>query len=102
MSLIRSVGFRAATFASAEEFLTSSYLSNTDCLILDVRLPGMGGFELHRQLSLGNQPMPIIFISAHADDGARTQGLKAGAVDFLDKPFSEDALFRALDSALKR
>ena len=101
-SLIRSVGFRAQTFASAEEFLRSTWLSDTDCLILDVRLPGIGGLDLQRQLSLGNQAIPIVFISAHGDDFARRQGLKAGAVDFLDKPFSEEALLRALDSALKR
>ena len=101
-SLIRSVGFRAQTFASAEEFLRSTWLSDTDCLILDVRLPGIGGLDLQRQLWIGNQAIPIVFISAHGDDCARMQGLRAGAVDFLDKPFSEEALLKALDSALKR
>src|SRR5258708_6945152 len=81
-SLIRSVGFRTETFNSAEEFLKSTYLSNTDCLILDVRLPGINGLELQHQLSLANHTIPIIFISAHGDNGIRMHGLKAGAVDF--------------------
>jgi FixJ family two-component response regulator len=101
-SLIRSVGFRAATFGSAEEFLKSTYLSKTDCLLLDVRLPGISGLELQRQLSAANQSIPIILISAHGDHGARLQGLSAGAVDFLDKPFSEEDLLRALGSIFQR
>ena len=101
-SLIRSVGFRAQTFASAEQFLRSTCLGDTDCLILDVRLPGISGLDLQRQLSLANQKIPIIFISAHGDDATRMQGLRAGAVDFLNKPFSEEALLKAFDTALKR
>jgi len=82
--------------------LRSTRLGDTDCLILDLRLPGISGLDLQRTLSLANQAIPIVFISAHADDCVRMEGLRAGAVDFLDKPFSEKALLSALDSALKR
>jgi FixJ family two-component response regulator len=71
------------------------------CLILDVRMPGMSGLELQRQLGAANWPIPIIFVTAHADDDARARALTAGAVDFLSKPFREEALLDAIDTALK-
>ena len=101
-NLLRSVGFRTQGFASAEAFLRSNHIPDTTCLILDVRMPGMSGLELQRQLGAANWHIPIIFISAHADDDARARALAAGAVDFLYKPFHEEALLTAIDTALKR
>jgi FixJ family two-component response regulator len=99
-SLIRSVGFRAVVFPSAEDFLRSSHLQDTACLIVDVRMPGMSGLELQRQLAAANYSMPIIFITAHGDEEARARALRAGAVAFLDKPFSDEVLLRAVQAAL--
>jgi FixJ family two-component response regulator len=101
--LIRSIGFTAKVFASAEEFLNSDHLRDTNCLILDVRLPGMNGIELHRHLVANQHDLPVIFITAHgSDDEARSRALRDGAVDYLIKPFSEDALLNAVDVALSR
>jgi FixJ family two-component response regulator len=99
-SLLKSVGMRVAVLASAEEFLSSPHLEVTDCLILDVRMPGMNGLELQRQLSAANSRIPVIFITAHGDEEARAQALAAGAVAFLHKPFSEEALLSAIEIAL--
>jgi FixJ family two-component response regulator len=99
--LIRSVGFGARVFASAEEFLNSDRLSDTDCLILDVRMPGMNGLELQRHLAANHLAMPVIFITAHGDEEARVRALNGGAVEYLLKPFSEEALLKAIDTALK-
>jgi FixJ family two-component response regulator len=99
-SLLRSVGLRVAVFASAEDFLNSSQLQATDCLIVDVRMPRMSGIELQRQLTTANYPMPIIFITAHGDAETRARALRAGAVAFLDKPFSDEVLLRAVQEAL--
>jgi FixJ family two-component response regulator len=99
--LIRSVGFGALVFASAEEFLNSNHLSDTDCLILDVRMPGMNGLELQRRLAASHMSIPVIFITAHGDEEARVRALNGGAVEYLLKPFSEDALLTAIDTALK-
>jgi len=99
-SLIRSVGFRAVVFPSAEDFLRSSHLQDTACLIVDVRMPGMSGLELQRQLAAANYSMPIIFITAHGDEEAHARALRAGAVAFLDKPFSDEVLLRAVQAAL--
>ena len=98
-SLIDSMGFRAVVFASGEAFLKSPQISETDCLIADVRMPGMSGLELQERLNATN-PLPIVFISAHDDGEARARGLRAGAIDFLKKPFSEDALVRAISACL--
>ena len=99
-NLIRSVGFRAQGFSSAEAFLNSSELHDTACLILDVRMPGMSGLDLQRQLVAANSPIPIVFITSHGDDDTRARALEAGAVAFLYKPFREEALLKAIDSAL--
>ena len=101
-SLIDSVGFHAEVFESGEEFLKSPYVSQTDCLIADVRMPGMSGLELQERLNASNSSIPIVFISAHDDSDARVRGLRAGAVDFLKKPFSEDALLGAISTSLDR
>ena len=99
-SLIDSMGFRAEVFASGEAFLNSPHISQTDCLIADVRMPGMSGLELQERLNAANSSIPIVFISAHDDGEARARGLRAGAVDFLKKPFSEDSLVRAISACL--
>jgi FixJ family two-component response regulator len=99
--LIRSVGFAVKVFASAEEFLNSDHLRNTDCLILDVRMPGMNGLELQRQLAASYSKIPVIFITAHGEEEVRARALNGGAVDYLLKPFSEEALLNAIDAALK-
>jgi FixJ family two-component response regulator len=99
--LMRSVGFAVNVFASAEEFLDSDRLHDTDCLILDVRLPGMNGLELQRQLAISHSEIPIIFITSYEDDEMRARALNAGAVDYLFKPFSTEDLLDAIDKALK-
>jgi FixJ family two-component response regulator len=99
--LLRSMGLRAAAFASAEEFLQASQLQDTACVIVDVRMPGMSGLELQQHLATIQCPVPLIFITAHGDEEARARALRAGAVDFLDKPFSEEVLLRAIQSALQ-
>ena len=101
-SLIDSVGFRAEVFDSGEKFLNSPYLSQTDCLIADVRMPGMSGLELQDRLSAAGRSIPIVFISAHDDREARARGLRAGAIDFLQKPFSEDSLLGAISVCLDK
>ena len=98
--LIRSVGFRVMVFASAEGFLSSNRVSDTNCLILDVRMPGMNGVELQHRLAASHTPIPVIFITAHGDEEARVRALNDGAVEYLLKPFSEEALLKAIDTAL--
>jgi FixJ family two-component response regulator len=100
-NLIRSVGLRAQGFSSAEAFLSSNQVHETRCLVLDVRMPGMSGPELQRQMAVANSHIPIIFITAHANDAQRTQALEAGAVAFLHKPFYEEELLNAIEAALK-
>jgi len=100
--LIRSIGLGVQTFASAEDFASSAQLEQTDCLILDVRMPGMSGLDLQRELVASERDIPIIFITAHgSDDGTRARALRDGAVAYLIKPFSEDALLKAVNAALK-
>jgi FixJ family two-component response regulator len=99
--LIRSFGFAVEAFASAEEFLTSDRLRDTRCLILDVRMPGMNGIELQRRLAASHREIPVIFITAHGDESTRSQALRDGAVDYLLKPFTEEALLSAIHAALK-
>jgi FixJ family two-component response regulator len=98
--LLKSVGFQAELFASAEEFLTSGRLPGTACLILDVRMPGMSGVELQEQLIATDSAVPIIFMTAHGDEDARARALERGAVDYLHKPFSDDALLGAIARAI--
>jgi FixJ family two-component response regulator len=99
--LLRSFKFNVKALASAEEFLNSDCLAETACLVLDVRMPGMSGLELQRQLAVSNSDVPIIFITAHEDEDQRRQALEAGAVAFLYKPVYEEALLNAVDTALK-
>jgi len=98
---IRSLGFAVRLFDSAEEYLSWPDLRKTNCLILDVRMPGMSGPELHRLLVASQRGVPVIFITAHGDEEARSRALGDGAVDFLRKPFSEEALLKAIHVALR-
>ena len=100
--LLRSSGFRAEAFASAEEFLNSKSAAETACLILDLRMPGMNGLELQRRLTQNGNRVPIIFLSAHASEEDERSALHAGAVQFLRKPISKEALLSAIREALKR
>lgn len=97
--LMDSAGLEATAFSSAEEFLASPSRDETTCLILDVRMPGMDGLELQRRLVASNWRAPIIFISAHAEAGARERALQAGAMRFFEKPFNSSALLDAIDAA---
>ena len=101
LSLLRSAGYRAEVFASAREFLDSPQLDATACLILDVRMPGMDGFELQRFLNGAQRQIPIIFITAHATENEEESARKAGAVDFLRKPVNDEKLLNAIQTALK-
>jgi len=101
-SLMRSVSFRVDTFRSAEDFLASEHVSHTACLILDVYLPGMGGFELQSHLNKLSRGIPIVFITAHADERTKQKALKGGAIAFLSKPVRRETLFNAIHSALAR
>ena len=100
-NLIRSTGLRARGFPSAEAFLQSNQRNETDCLILDVCIPGMSGLDLQRELAATNFDVPIVFMTAHEAGGQRRQALEAGAVAFLNKPFEEEDLLDAIDRALK-
>ncbi len=101
-SLIRSVGMEVRVFASAEEFLNSAHPRKADCLILDVRLPGMSGFDLQHHLVARNCKVPAIFITAHGyDDLTRSEASSDWTVAYLTKPFSEDELLDAVHTASK-
>ena len=100
--LLHSSGFRAEAFASAGEFLDSKSAAETACLILDLRMPGMNGLELQRRLTQNGNPVPIIFLSAHASEEDERSALRAGAVRFLRKPISKEELLNAIREALKR
>jgi len=100
--LIRSFGLDVELSASAEEFLTSAHPRQADCLVLDVRLPGMSGIELHRHLMADGCEVPVIFVTAHAsDDRARADAASDYTVAYLTKPFGEEEFLDAVDAALK-
>jgi len=101
-NLLASADFQADLFASAEEFLRSGLVPGTGCLILDVKMPGMSGVELQEQLIASATHVPIIFITAHADAVTRARVLERGAVDFLPKPFSDEAMLDAVARAVRR
>lgn len=101
-SLIRSVGLEVKVFASADEFLHAAHPRKAVCLILDVRLPGMSGVELHRHLMADSYRVPVIFITAHgSDDRARSEARSDWTVAYLIKPFSDDELLDAVHAASK-
>jgi FixJ family two-component response regulator len=99
-SVLKAAGFGIDTFASAEEFLESPQRNRTNCLILDVRLPGMSGIELQRRLLDAHYGVPIIFITAHGDGDLRDLVMKAGAAGFLNKPVRSEALLKEIHAAL--
>jgi len=99
-ALVRSLGHRAATFASAEEFLNSDRLQETSCLITDVQMPGMTGIELQHRLSAAGRRCPVIVVTGSPDAGLRAHAIAAGAVGVLGKPFSDETLIACLDGAL--
>lgn len=98
--LIREFGFSAQAFSSAEEFLTSHYVDQTRCLVLDIAMPGMTGPDLQRELTLRGQRIPIVFITAHRDESVRRRVFEQAA-ECLLKPFSDIALLDALNAALR-
>jgi FixJ family two-component response regulator len=99
--LLREFGFAAQAFSSAEEFLASDFIDQTECLVLDIAMPGMTGPDLQQELARRRQEIPIIFITAHADETVRPRMLELGAVECLFKPFSETALLEALNAAFR-
>jgi len=101
-SLIRSVGLRVEMFSSAKEFLRRKTPDGPACLVLDVRLPGLSGLELQRELAAANNQIPIIFITAHGDIPMTVRAMKAGAVEFLPKPFRDQDLLDAIHQAVER
>ena len=100
VSLLESVGYAAAGFVSAQDFLNSPQLRRTACLFLDMRMPGIGGLELQRRLAAENVHTPIIFITAHGDQEVSAEVLSSGGTALLRKPFSQESLLGALRSAL--
>ncbi|PYP61608.1 MAG: two-component system response regulator [Gemmatimonadetes bacterium] len=99
--LLREFGFTVETFASAEEFLASESVAQTRCLLLDIAMPGMSGPALQVELARQRRSIPIVFITANADENLRPQLLESGAVDCLFKPFTESALLAAVTLALR-
>jgi FixJ family two-component response regulator len=99
-TLIEMFGIRVEGFSSAEEFLSANNNRDSACLILDVRIPGINGFELQSILNRVNHPVPIIFITGDYNEKDRARAIEAGAIEYLKKPFSEEALLNAISSAL--
>jgi FixJ family two-component response regulator len=99
--LLESAELPAQSFASAEEFLKSGQHHQIACLIADIRMPGMSGLELQAQLNAEHRRIPIIFITAHGDEKMRMQALRAGAVEFMAKPFNDEALLESVRAALE-
>jgi FixJ family two-component response regulator len=99
--LLEAVGLTAQGFAAAEEFLSSGKQHDTACLITDIRMPGISGLELQAKLNAEHCRIPIIFITAHGDTKMRMQALRAGAVEFLAKPFDDEVLLASVRLALE-
>ena len=99
--LLKAVGLPAREFASAEEFLNSGVQHQIGCVIADIRMPGISGLELQAKLNAEHCKVPIIFITAHGDEKMRMQALRAGAVEFLAKPFDDEALLVSVRAALE-
>lgn len=100
ISFVRSLGYSAAAFPSADAFLNSNAVENTDCLITDLQMPGMSGIELQNYLLAQGNRVPVIFVTAFPETEARGDALRAGAVGFLDKPFGDENLISCLNKAL--
>jgi len=101
-SLIRSAGWRVETFASAQEFLARSEAEAASCLVLDLQMPGLSGLDLQKKMAEVNLEVPIVFLTGHGNIPASVQAMKAGAVEFLTKPFDEEELLRAIREATER
>jgi FixJ family two-component response regulator len=99
--LLKAAGLLAQAFASAEDFLKSGQPHDTGCLITDIRMPGMSGLELQAQLNADQCRIPTIFITAHGDARMRMQAMRAGAVEFLAKPFDDEALLESVRAAME-
>ena len=100
--LIRSAGLKVQTFASAREFLKHPRIEGPACLVLDVRMPGLSGMDLQRELTQSKNPLPIIFITGHGDIPMSVRAMKAGAVEFLTKPYRSRGLLDAIHAAIER
>ena len=100
--LLKAVGLPSRAFESAEDFLLSGHMRETACLIADIRMPGMSGLELQARLNAEQCRIPTIFITAHGDEEMRLQALRAGAVEFLPKPFDDEMLVESVRAALDR
>ena len=100
--LLRSAGYGAETFSSAEEFLRRDHFDGVGCILLDVRMPGLSGMALQEELNNADYHMPIVFITGHGDIPMSVEAMKKGAVDFLTKPFDDDELLQALRSAIEK
>jgi len=98
--VLKSAGFNVASFVSGEEFLASDDVKRCACVITDLKMIGMNGFELQERLAESRPSTAVIFVSAHGDDRTRAQAIKAGALKFLDKPFDDDVLIEVVRSAL--
>ena len=98
--LLRAAGFEAETYASGTEFLEAIKHSKPSCVIVDLHMPGMSGLEVQSRLAVSGFEIPVLFITAYDDPGARDRALQAGAVSYLRKPFTEEALLQAIDSAI--
>ena len=101
-SLVRAAGWRVETFASAEEFLARPHADPPSCLLLDLQLPDLSGLDLQKRIAEGDLAIPIVFISGHGDIPATVRAMKAGAVEFLTKPFDKEQLFCAIAEAMAR
>lgn len=100
--LLQSVGLRVQVYASAQDFLASYHLDAPGCLVLDIRMPGMGGLDLQERLAQQDIRLPIIFLTGHGDVPAAVRALKAGAMDFLEKPFNSQVLLDRIQQAISR
>jgi FixJ family two-component response regulator len=98
--LLRAAGFAVETYATAREFLDAGHCAQTVCLVLDIHLPGMSGFELQEHLAVSGAPIPIVFITAHDDATTRERASRAGAVGYLRKPFEQGTLIEAIARAI--
>ena len=101
-NLLRSAGLKVQTFASAQEFLTSWPREAPSCLVLDIQLPGISGLDLQQELTGGGAQIPIIFMTGYGDIPMTVRAMKAGAIEFLTKPFRDEDLLSAVDQAIKR
>ena len=98
---MKEAGLPAQSFASAEDFLTSGDLNQVGCLVADIRMPGMSGLELQARLNAERHRIPIVFVTAHGDESMKMQALRAGAVEFLAKPFNEEVLLDCVRAAME-